>query len=223
MRATATIFATCILALPTLSCAQTNRPASKAQSAQNRIVAQAPRQGKSAPVGQGPRRLETVTWNSVTRELTWVVSQGQTAGTGFQPLSSANYEIRMDNATMTFQGETRRFSRQEAVNVQALMDVVAKYAVDSTFWWEDGQGEKLDKDGNPVERPKRRNKDHDIDRPAGDSIAVLHVSFSKTPVPAQVPARADLRAEIERLEQRLADLKRWERTSNARRLESASY
>ncbi len=223
MRATATIFATCILALPTLSCAQTNRPASNAQTARNRVVARAPRQDKGDTDDQAPRRLETVTWNSVKHELTWVVSKGQKEKNSYRALSNSNYEISMDSATMTFQGETRRFSKQEAVNVHALMDVIAKYAVDSTIWWDDGQGEKLDKHGNPVEDPKQKNKqkDQEIDRPGGETVPIVHVSFVK-PSAGQAPA-ADpaLRAEIQRLEQRLAELKRIE--ANQSRPQSESY
>lgn len=92
------------------------------------------------------RRLETVTWNPSEHKLTWIVSSGEVDPQGgFKAKTSQTYVIDMDAATMSYSGEDRKFSSDEATRVHRLMDLVAKYAVESTVWWDDGQGEKLDK------------------------------------------------------------------------------
>lgn len=92
----------------------------------------------------GVRRLESVNWDPVKKELTWVVSNGSQAGGGkYQAGQKTTYYINMDEATMTFNGETRRFSRQEASSVSSLMSLISTYAVESTIWWEKGMGEKV--------------------------------------------------------------------------------
>jgi len=94
-----------------------------------------------------PRRLESVTWSPSDHKLTWVISTGakDTAGK-YKPAKSQTYNIDMSAATMTLNGEGRRFSRDEAKNVQVLMDLVSKYAVESTIWWDQGQGTPLGKE-----------------------------------------------------------------------------
>lgn len=108
------------------------------------------------------RRLESLTWDSVKHQLTWDVSRGEKKGDGYEPRSRDRYEINMDKATMTFNGESRRFSEDEASNVRTLMDFVSKYAVESTVWWESGEGEPVDgKDKPEKPRPgiKQENKE----------------------------------------------------------------
>lgn len=107
---------------------------------------------------RSPRRLESVTWNSVKHELTWVISQGERdRETGaYKPLSTHTYLINIDKATMTFNGETRSFSKQEAVNVLALLDILSKYAIESTIWWDQGHGRRVDeKDKTGVTRVRQ--------------------------------------------------------------------
>jgi hypothetical protein len=96
------------------------------------------------------RRLETVTWNPVSEELTWVVSLGNGDRGSYSPGEKKSYVIRIPRATMTFGGETRGFSKQEADHVQVLIDVISRYAIESTLWWEHGQGVKLDDKGWPI-------------------------------------------------------------------------
>jgi hypothetical protein len=86
------------------------------------------------------------------------------------------------------------------------MDLIAKYAVDSTVWWEDGQGEPVN-----GRQPKQQRSPAKPAPPADDdeSVAVLRVAARKT-APADLPA---LRLEIKRLEKRLADLKQFERSA----------
>jgi len=98
-----------------------------------------------------PRRLESLTWNSVKHELTWVVSNSE------KEKKEQGYRIQMDSASMNVNGESRGFSKREAANVRVLMDILSRYAIESTMWWEDGQGEKLDEKGRPLpgkSRPK---------------------------------------------------------------------
>jgi hypothetical protein len=97
-----------------------------------------------------PRRLESLTWNSVTHELTWDVSKGKKDGDDYQPQATDHYAIDMDNATMTFNGKTRKFSTEEASNVGTLMDLISQYAVESTIWWEQGKGDPLGPGGKPT-------------------------------------------------------------------------
>jgi hypothetical protein len=100
------------------------------------------------------RRVESVTWNPVEHKLTWTISEGVMNGGGkFEPKENATYEIKMDTALMSVQGEARRFSKAEAVSVHRLMDVISRYAAESTVWWEAGQGEPVDKDGKPKMNP----------------------------------------------------------------------
>jgi hypothetical protein len=119
------------------------------------------------------RRLESITWNSVKHELTWVVSQGERGeDSGYRAFSSERYVIRMDEATMTFSGETRRFSEDEAENVRALMDMIAKYAVDSTVWWDDGLGQPVD-----GSEPKQKTPGKLKSRDPNDPVPMLHVAW----------------------------------------------
>jgi hypothetical protein len=103
--------------------------------------------GAWAAEDKTPRRLESVTWSPTEHKLTWVISTGarDTAGK-YKPARSQTYYIDMSAATMTLNNEGRRFSRDEAKNVQMLMDLISKYAVESTIWWDQGQGTPLGKD-----------------------------------------------------------------------------
>jgi hypothetical protein len=192
-----------VLVLPALSCAQEGRPAQR--PAQRQVAAaagQARRLSQDQPEeDQTPRRLETVTWNSVKHELTWVISRGDKRGASYKALGSDSYLINMDDATMSFNTEKRRFSKEEAANVHVLMDVIAKYAIDSTVWWDDGQGEPLDNNGNPKQDKKppkeRRN-------PERDNVAILHVAA----LAPQAISPADVDRQIQKLEDRLAELRR---------------
>ena len=94
------------------------------------------------------RRIEAVTWNPVTDELAWVVSAGVRSSGSYKPESSITYLIHLGSATMVFNGERRRFGADEADNVRVLIDVLGRYAAESTIWWEAGMGQKLD-DANP--------------------------------------------------------------------------
>ena len=192
-----------LLALPAIGCAQEGRSAQN----QERLPNLRPAQQEQPAEAEPSRRLESVTWNSIKHELTWVISNGDKGdGSLYRAGASENYQISLDEATMSFAGETRRFSHDEASNVHVLMDLIAKYAVDSTVWWEDGQGDPVN-----GAKPKEQRTPAKPAPPADedDSVAVLRVA-SRTPAPADLPA---LRLEIRRLEKRLAALKQIERSA----------
>ena len=69
----------------------------------------------------------------------------------------ASVVIHLESATMRFKGEGRHFSEDEAKGVHVLMDIISRYAMEATVWWETGQGEKIDGKGNPVPDPKRED------------------------------------------------------------------
>jgi hypothetical protein len=186
-----------LLAMPALSCAQDRATARTSSMADGRNVAQHqdPDQDNS---GSETRRLESVSWNAVSHELTWVISKGEKAGASFRALSKDNYLIKLDDATMTYNGETRGFSKQEAANVHVLMDLVSKYAADSTIWWDQGQGDKLDGNGNRKEKKKEVS-----------GASVMHIAL-RQPVPA-ADSLSGLQAQIRRMEKQLAALKQIER------------
>ena len=112
-------------------------------------------------------KLETVTWNPEKAELTWVISIGD-AGTGKEhPQVTETYTIHLDTATMNFKGEARRFSQDEAQQVAKLMDVLGTYTVESTVWWSEGMGEKIDGTTGSKPDPKPQdNKKDDKSTPA---------------------------------------------------------
>lgn len=203
-----------LLVLPAVGCAQDRRSAGEAAPAPN-TVEHARRRAEERRVGQEksdpartPRRLETVTWDSVKHQLTWVISQGEKkGGASYKANSSDSYLINMDDATMSFGGEMRRFSKEEAANVHVLMDLISKYAVDSTVWWDDGQGEPVDGDGKTPARPK-----HKIPRDSDSNVATLHVSMPRAPAASSLSA-VELDMRISRMEQKLAELKQLRRAT----------
>lgn len=151
MTALVTVSLAALLALPAVSCAK-DQPAAQGRAVRARRASDTRTQraqdqqpaGPAQPGTPNPRRLESINWNPVKNELTWVVSKGDLTGGNYKPLATDNYLINMSDATMTYNGETRRFSKQEAENVGVLMDLLSKYAVDSTVWWDQGQGEPVD-------------------------------------------------------------------------------
>lgn len=158
----ATVVLTAALSLLLVNCAHeyNNRPSVRAETRRitgrlSRVAladspqdnAPAQDQGKAPTRVKSARRLESFRWDPVKRQFTWEVSKGQKEGSSYKPSSTDRYDIDMDKATMTFNGETRRFSEEEAANVQALMGMLSQYAVESTVWWEDGQGDPVDDKG----------------------------------------------------------------------------
>ncbi len=107
-------------------------------------------QDRTPPSDKKSRRLESFRWDPVKRQFTWEVSKGMKSGDSYRPTSTDHYNIDLEAATMTFNGETRRFSEEEAANVKVLMGMLAQYAIESTVWWEDGQGDPVDNRGRSL-------------------------------------------------------------------------
>lgn len=95
------------------------------------------------------RRLESFTWNPVTQEFTWVLSTGDLNSNGYTPNKQETYVIHMDAATMKVGSEDRHFDPQEAEQVGKVMDLICRYALESTIWWENGGGTKTDHPATP--------------------------------------------------------------------------
>lgn len=99
------------------------------------------------PKDTAERRLERLSWNPITCELNWTVSEGTRDASG-QYIPSGkmfSYKINMDEATMTVKTSSRRFAKEEAVQVHAILNALKAYAEQSTDWWDAGKGERLDK------------------------------------------------------------------------------
>jgi hypothetical protein len=105
-------------------------------------------------------RLESVTWNPETEELSWVVSMRDVTSGLDQPEKRASYMIHVDTGVMSSNGEGRKFDPDEAHQVGQLMEMVNAYAVESTVWWAKGLGQKV----NPKEKPPSQQPD----KPKGD-------------------------------------------------------
>ena len=113
-----------LLALPALSCAQDKKPEVK--------------------------RLSAVTWDLKSHKLIWEVQSGKTVNGEFVPKSSEKYEIRPENAMMTFLDERRTFLPEEAAALQRLLDTLSLYCAESVIWWDQGQGTPVDEKAQPV-------------------------------------------------------------------------
>jgi hypothetical protein len=101
----------------------------------------APKQLAQAGNSTIVKKLETVTWNPATAELSWVLSVWDPAFSQDQPKEQETYTIHVDSAMMNFQGEGRQFDTEEVLRMQVLMDIVSSYIIDSTAWWARGSKE----------------------------------------------------------------------------------
>jgi hypothetical protein len=107
-------------------------------------------------------KLETVTWNPETEELSWVVSMRSLNGGTDAPATQEKYTVHIDTAIMNSSGEGRRFDASEAKQVGELMDLISTYAVESTVWWTKGMGEKVDGTETPsTQTPSPQTKERD--------------------------------------------------------------
>ena len=87
-------------------------------------------------------RLESITWNPQTQELSWVVSIRDIASDNSQSTVQQKYTIHIDAAVMSFEGEERHFDPDEAKQVGKLMDLISTYTVESTVWWSNAQADQ---------------------------------------------------------------------------------
>jgi hypothetical protein len=116
------------------------------------------------------KRLRSVNWDLTSHKLVWVVQTGSVENGEFKSTSSDTYEISPDKAVMTYAGERRGFTAEEAVVVHKLLDTLSLYCAESVVWWDKGQGVKLD--------PKSNDKDKKKEQPKRDIVKV-----SKEPAP----------------------------------------
>ena len=154
----------------------------------------------AAATAQEPRqarRLEAVTWSPAEHKLTWTVVEGALNDGKFEGGKKTTFMIKMDEALMSLEGEDRRFSKTEAVSVHRLMDMVAKYAAESTVWWESGEGEPVQKGGSRVDRKKDDSGAGDIEKlvprrksPSDDDRKnkIIRISVEEEPA---APVQAD--------------------------------
>jgi hypothetical protein len=126
----------------------------------------APAPEKSTPAPEKPvkvvfRRLESVSWNPVRAELTWMLSVWDPTISTEQPAGQERYVIHLDKAVMEFQEEARGFDNDEAKRVRSLMDLISRYALESTVWWGRGGGTPEDHhgDSSPQDRDRLNPKE----------------------------------------------------------------
>jgi hypothetical protein len=101
-------------------------------------------------------RLESLTWNPQTEELTWVVSLRDADASDDQAAVQQKFSIHVDTAVMNFNGEERHFDPAEAKQVSALMDLISAYTVESTVWWSNGPDDKSkDEKSTPIDHSQK--------------------------------------------------------------------
>jgi hypothetical protein len=101
----------------------------------------APKQPAQAGNSTIVKKLETVTWNPATAELSWVLSVWDPTFSQDQPKEQETYTIHVDSAIMNSQDEGRQFDNEKALRMEVLMDIVSSYIIDSTAWWARGSKE----------------------------------------------------------------------------------
>jgi hypothetical protein len=106
------------------------------------------------------RRLESFTWNPVTQEFSWVLSTGDLNANGYSPTKQQTYVIHMDAATMNVGPDDRHFDKHEAEQVGKVMDLICRYALESTIWWENGGGTGTDQTTTPNAKPSPTDQNH---------------------------------------------------------------
>jgi hypothetical protein len=107
------------------------------------------------PQGSPAKRLASFTFDMQTGKLIWMVQSGVSQGDKFVPSSEEHYEISPDDAVMTFNGQKRGFTQQEATWLKSVLHVLSVYCAESTIWWDQGQGTPLDGQGKPLSPPSK--------------------------------------------------------------------
>jgi len=98
------------------------------------------------------KRVASVTWDSQSGKLVWVVQDGQEQNGEFAGSSEERYEISPKEAVMAVEGQQRTFTDTEVTRLWSLLHSLTLYCVESTMWWETGQGDPLDH-GKPTDQP----------------------------------------------------------------------
>lgn len=122
------------------------------------------------------KRLESVTWDLNSHKLVWVVQHGAEQNGKFVPTGSDRYEISPDDAVMSFANEKRGFTAEEASSLHKLLDTLSVYCAESVIWWDQGEGDKIDKPGAPkgekVEHKSRPDRGQPSTLPALKAVLV---------------------------------------------------
>ncbi|PIR96792.1 MAG: hypothetical protein COT91_04805 [Candidatus Doudnabacteria bacterium CG10_big_fil_rev_8_21_14_0_10_41_10] len=81
--------------------------------------------------------------------ITWIVTTGMAEASGkFRGTAPPkSYSVSIRDRIMRVDGEKRRFSEQEQIvvasQVSSFFEGLKRYAVSSTIWWQDGNGEPV--------------------------------------------------------------------------------
>ena len=146
-------------------------------------VAQAGQPGNPGPArstapGKGKKRLESVTWDLKSHKLVWVVETGEAKPNGeFLVKTSDRYEISPEDATMAVRSEKRGFTEREAASLLRLLDTLSLYCVESVVWWDRGEGDPINGDGQRVRKPEpppRTPAPHGPVKPSGPTIRTMN-------------------------------------------------
>jgi hypothetical protein len=85
------------------------------------------------------RRLESVSWDPIHQQLSWVMSVWDPQSSTSKPAKQELYSADLVGAEMKFEGEHRSFDETEAHNVRTLMQLISLYAAQSTVRWRNGE------------------------------------------------------------------------------------
>jgi hypothetical protein len=99
--------------------------------------------------GEKQKQLVSVTFNLLDFKLRWDLAEGTVDDKGEFRIDKllGQQEINPDEATMTVNGETRKFSEREASSLRRMLATLARYCAESTIWFEEGNGEPVNKPG----------------------------------------------------------------------------
>jgi hypothetical protein len=98
------------------------------------------------------KRVASVTWDSQSGKLVWVVQDGQEQNGEFVASSEERYEVSPKEAVIAVEGQQRKFTDTEVTRLWSLLHSLTLFCVESTMWWETGQGVPLNH-GKPPEQP----------------------------------------------------------------------
>lgn len=104
------------------------------------------RVGNSLP-NESPREIEKafaiedVKLDSMGKKITWIVSSGSVIRDNdgketYFPEKMKKYEIILDKKFMTADGKKVAVHDYEATLIKKLVEILVRYVVDSTNWWE---------------------------------------------------------------------------------------
>lgn len=117
------------------------------------------------------RRLESVTWNPMQLQLSWVVSVWDIANTDM-PCDLERYIIHIDTKQIELNGKVHSFEAADQ-NLGAVLDLLSAFSMKSTAWFgnaergtggadrnatPDGSDEKKDKPKDPVKKDQPNPK-----------------------------------------------------------------